>query len=253
VKPPSTSLPVWSNPDAIPWVSREQMAEVDRLATETHSIRLALLMENAGRALARLAVMRFGSKLQEGQAVVLAGKGGNGGGALVAARRLHGWGVKVQVLLRHPPDSYLGIPRQQLEILQRLDIPIGEAAPRMQTSTIGLLIDGLIGYGLRGTPDARTANLISWASALPADVRSLDLPSGLDANLGFAFDPTIKASATLTLALPKIGMRRPESASWIGELYLADIGIPPEVYLPMGLRVPQLFRSSELLQIEMER
>ena len=62
-----------------------------------------------------------------------------------------------------------------------------------------------------------------------------------------AGSPTVGASATLTLALPKIGLLDAPSA---GELYLADISVPPLVYQRMGITVPPLFRQSSLLQID---
>ena len=82
----------------IPYLTTEQMVEVDRVIIEAYKIELIQMMENAGRNLAHLARARFlGGKPTAKTVVVLAGTGGNGGGALVCARRLHNWGARVQV------------------------------------------------------------------------------------------------------------------------------------------------------------
>ena len=80
---------------------------------------------------------------------------------------------------------------------------------------------------------------------------ALDVPSGLDAASGAAYDPTIRAAATLTLALPKTGLLAEGAEAFTGELYLADIGVPPGLYARMApaLQVGSLFAASEILRI----
>ena len=85
-------------PDDVPAVSVGQMREIDRLMVEEVGITLEQMMENAGRALAELA-RRALRELAGRRITVLAGSGGNGGGALVAARRLSIWGAQVSVAL----------------------------------------------------------------------------------------------------------------------------------------------------------
>ena len=88
---------------SIPYVTSDQMREVDRLMIEEYGILLMQMMENAGRQLAHLARQRFMDGDPVGKTVlVLAGAGGNGGGGLVAARRLHSWGAHVIVYLPRP-------------------------------------------------------------------------------------------------------------------------------------------------------
>ena len=88
--------------------------------------------------------------------------------------------------------------------------------------------------------------LISWANAQATPILALDVPSGLDATTGVAGAHTIQATATMTLALPKAGLLDAPDA---GELYLADISVPPIVYQRMGIVVPQLFGESALLRV----
>ena len=89
-----------------------------------------------------------------------------------------------------------------------------------------LIVDALLGYSLSGAPRGPVADLIDWANATKTLILSLDLPSGLDATTGNAPGAVIAPRWTMTLALPKTGLL-PER---VGELYLADIGIPQAVY-----------------------
>jgi NAD(P)H-hydrate epimerase len=212
---------------AVPSVSAGQMIEVDRLMVDHYGIQLLQMMELAGRHLAHVARVRFlAGAAPRSRVVVLAGTGGNGGGALVAARRLAGWGVDVSVIVSAEDDA----------------LAVGSPS---------LIIDGLIGYSLRGAPREPIAALIDWANRTPAPVLALDVPSGLDATTGAPSGSTIEATATMTLALPKIGLRLPSARAFVGELYLADIGVPPALYRApsLGLTVPWLFARGDVVRL----
>jgi len=220
---------------AVPALTADQMREVDRAMVEDLHIELIQMMENAGRALAELAMRRFGP----GGAVVLAGPGGNGGGGLVAARHLANRGVAITVVLSSSEQEMTKVAAHQLDIVRRMGVAI-TAEPRPAELTI----DALIGYGLRGDPAGRPAELIRWAGRMEAPVLALDLPSGLEATSGRAATPCIAAAATLTLALPKRGLL---AAPQVGELYLADISVPRLVFDRMGIDVPDLFGDEGLV------
>ena len=115
-----------------------------------------------------------------------------------------------------------------------------------------LVIDGIIGYSLKGSPKAGAAKLIDWANAQRAPVLSLDVPSGLDLTDGENYEPTVQAAATLTLALPKEGLFMGSSSRFVGELYLADISVPPQLYADTSLdiRVGPIFSQGNILQIQ---
>ncbi len=79
---------------------------------------------------------------------------------------------------------------------------------------------------------------------------SLDAPSGVDTTTGAVFDPAIQAAATMTLALPKEGLRSPGISGSVGDLYLADISVPPDLYLQsLGITVGPLFAESDLVRL----
>lgn len=219
-----------------PAVTALQMAEVDRRAVECFDLSLVQMMENAGRALARVARERFfEGHAGAGRVAVLTGPGGNGGGAMVAARRLAGWGARVQVFGAAGGAKLAPVTARQARTLRAFGVPwtdVGDGAGRRwpEGSGFDLVLDGLLGYGGRGEPRGAVLDAMAWASDSGAPVLSLDLPSGLDATSGCAASTTIRASATVTLAALKTGLTIAASALHVGELYLADIGIPAAAY-----------------------
>lgn len=236
----------------VPTVDTAQMIEVDRAMMEEYRINLIQMMENAGRNLAHLARERFLHGDPRGQqVVVLAGTGGNGGGALVCARRLHNYGADVRVFITKPDADFAPIPAHQLDILRRMGLSVTVAEEMDEGQTAVLIIDGIIGYSLRGNPRGTAATLINWANNHPAPVLALDVPSGVDTASGTVYEPAIKAAATMTLALPKKGMLEEASSTQVGDLYLADISVPPELYTSpaLGLAVGHLFATSDIVQI----
>lgn len=236
----------------LPWLSRDQMVEVDRAMVEDYGIGVIQMMELAGRHLAHLARKRFlHGVLANHRVTVLAGAGGNGGGALVCARRLANWGIPVSVFLAADPVAFGLVPLRQLGIVQRLGIRVVEMSePFPETST--LVIDGMIGYGLRRAPRGRTADLIRWTNSSDAPILALDVPSGLHATTGAVMNPVVHATATMTLALPKQGLGRDEAQALVGELYLADIGVPPQLYArdPLNLAVPNPFTEYDMVRMK---
>jgi NAD(P)H-hydrate epimerase len=244
------SIPLYDG--EVPQLTTEQMIEVDRAMVEDYHIELMQMMENAGRNLAHLARERFLDGDPAGKpVVVLAGTGGNGGGALVAARRLHNWGARVQVVLAQPIEKLTPVPAHQFDILTRMHVPVLAAEKVGTTAPPAVVLDGLIGYSLRGAPRGAAAELIRWANGQPAPILALDVPSGIDAGTGTVYEPAVRASATLTLALPKKGLRLPAVEALVGELYLADISVPPELYASptLGLSVAPLFCKAEVIRL----
>ena len=114
-----------------------------------------------------------------------------------------------------------------------------------------LIIDAIIGYGLTGAPSGPAADLIRWADAQQTSILSLDVPSGLESGSGEVHDCSICATATMTLALPKEGLRTPAAKAVTGELYLSDISVPPDLYagLQLGLDVGPVFARQDIIRL----
>jgi NAD(P)H-hydrate epimerase len=227
------------------WLSVEQMREIDRLLIEELGITLEQLMENAGRNLALLARVLLGGDARGRAVVVLAGPGGNGGGAMVAARHLAVAGARVRVLLAQPPERLAPVTGRQCDILQRigLDVQVGGTA----LGQADLVVDGLLGYSQAGPPRDRTARLIRATAG--QRVLALDVPSGLELATGRLHSPHVVAAATLTLAAPKHALRAPGTAAAVGQLYLADISVPPLVWARLGLAPPWAFGTHTIARI----
>jgi NAD(P)H-hydrate epimerase len=130
-------------------------------------------------------------------------------------------------------------------------ISVAQAASLTLVKSPDLVIDGVIGYRLNGAPSGPAADLIRWANAQDAPILSLDVPSGVDTTTGTIYDPAICAMATMTLALPKKGFLAMGVDRRVGELYLADIGVPPVVFENLGLsvHVGNLFSESEVIRL----
>jgi len=238
----------------IPTVSVDQMRAVDRLMVDEMGITLPQMMENAGRALAVQARQMLGGDARGRRIVVLAGRGGNGGGGLAAARRLSIWGADVTIVLGQDTRQVRGVPAHQLAILAKRGVTVREPRPDGQGSLLprqaDLILDALIGYSLRGAPRAPISDLIRAANAAGRSVLALDLPSGLDGDTGRPAEPTMQAQATLTLALPKAGLRQPGARTWVGTLYLADISVPETVYRRLGLQVGPIFAQADIMRVD---
>ncbi len=229
---------------ALPAVTADQMREIDRIAVEEFGLSILQMMENAGRILAAhvISMIASGSTASAGggAVTVIAGPGGNGGGGLCCARHLHNRGITVNVVT-HRAASMGEASGRQMAILRAAGlrpIPVRRAAEVLRRASI--VVDALIGYGLRGAPTGRTAELIELCNTSATRVLALDVPSGVDATTGETPGPVVRAERTLTLALPKTGLRRLS-----GDLYLAEIGIPPEVYRRLGLAYTPPFGAAD--------
>lgn len=236
----------------LPTLTSSQMREVDRAMVEDYKILLIQMMENAGRNLAKLARKVFlGSDPRGKNVTIMAGSGGNGGGALVSARHLHNMGANVVVLLSKNINQLSEVTKHQSEILVAMGVQIHNQLHYHEVTPTDLFIDGILGYGLRGAPYGQARELIRFANDHPAPILALDTPSGFSTSSGFAHNPTIKASATMTLALPKIGFKSKDFLHFGGELHLADISVPPALYSqpPLNLMVGNIFAESEIFRL----
>lgn len=222
------------------------MAEVDRLMINEYQIELLQMMENAGRNLADCAQLMLANTTNP-SVMVLCGAGNNGGGGLVAARHLLNRGLKVSVVLVKAENRLKEIPAHQWQILRNMGERPVKAA---DLSAFDLVLDAMIGYGLQGHPRESTARWIEKMNTANTTVLALDIPSGLDASRGIPMEPCVRADATLTLALPKTGFLTSEAKDYVGELYLADISVPNQLYRSLGLEVGPIFRDHAIIKLQ---
>lgn len=220
------------------------MVEVDRLMIAEYGIELVQMMENAGRNLAELTGRMLGASLSGRSVCVLCGRGNNGGGGMVAARHLHNRGADVYVI--RLAGELKDVPAKQWNILENIGL---RNEPYFDLSEADMILDALIGYGLDSDPRPEVAVWIEKANAAGKPILALDAPSGLDATSGMAGKPTVRAEATMTLALPKVGLMSESARPYVGLLYLADISVPPGLYRKIGLEVGNIFEQETIIKI----
>jgi hydroxyethylthiazole kinase-like uncharacterized protein yjeF len=225
----------------IPRLTSAQVREVDRLATERYQIPLSWLMEAAGWQVARQC---------RGRALVLCGRGNNGGDGLAAARHLHRWGRLAGVACLDP-ERLSELAAQQAAILRALGVSI-TAEPDFSGAQIA--VDALLGTGISRPADGTVAAWIESINRSGLRVVSVDVPSGLDADSGKAAGACVRAATTVTLGLPKPGLLSGDGPAHAGEVWVADIGVPLEAYADVGLQVPpHLFAMHDRFQLSAVR
>jgi len=232
---------------SVPFVSRSEMIAVDRLMIERFGIQLLQMMENAGRNLCDLAQYLLQGNLTNKSIAVVCGGGNNGGGGLAAARHMANRGANIHVALAVPRSILKPVPAEQLGSLEQMHLDICE---KFSKGEYDLIIDALIGYGLKGVPRDLFAEWIVRMNQSQAATLSLDIPSGLDADTGIAKGVCVEAKATMTLALPKKGMHYESARSKVGQLYLADIGVPSVLLESLGKTPKGVFESGAIVRLE---
>lgn len=215
-------------------LTRAEVRELDRRAIDGFGVPGVVLMENAGRGCAEL-LMRLNP--ERTPVLVLCGPGNNGGDGFVIARHLDnaGWPVNVHVVAKH--NRQAGDADTNFDILFTSGIPFTQYRPDYfeqshrdlflrHRAPAGWVVDALFGTGLSralGTPFDWLVNAVN-EGAKP--VLAIDIPSGLDCDIGEPLGPTVRAAHTATFVAPKRGFLNPASKAWTGEVHVIDIGAP---------------------------
>ena len=195
-------------------------------------------MEAAGWQLARFC---------QGRTVVACGVGNNAGDGLAAARHLHRWGRLASVACLDA-GRLRGPAAQELEALRRLGVDV---TGTLLFESADVVLDAIFGTGISRAPEGNFAAWIDAINECKARVVSVDVPSGLDADTGVAYARAVKAHTTVALGLPKIGLTRADGPRLAGEVWVADIGMPFEVYAELGIDVPStLFTTHDRFRLE---
>lgn len=231
----------------IPLLSTQQVRKLYQLLTEVYTIEFVQTTENAGWNLALLAKRLLGNDIIDRSIVVLAGCAKYNNGGLVAARHLLNRGAWVQIILTEPVDAFQAEGAQQLATLQAMGAPLAWAEEGWELPPADLFIDAMADIMAQHAPIGKTRDLIQLANSSRAPILSLDLPSGVDSATGQCYTPHIQATATLALALPKQGIVAAQAAC--GDLYLADIGVPAQLYADLGIAVPLLFAQDTVIPL----
>jgi ADP-dependent NAD(P)H-hydrate dehydratase / NAD(P)H-hydrate epimerase len=238
-----------------PVISAEQIREIDRLTTERFNIPSLLLMESAANACLRAIESHFPGALESKKALVLCGRGNNGGDGASLARGLARVGVHCDVVLFGRQSETIGDARSNFEAVSRLasfeagssdspapmtftechDLPGWEQIARPR-KTYDIIVDALFGTGLTRPLEGIFLSVIEHltllrqarerVSGLRPLVLSVDLPSGLNADKSNPIGATVQADITVTFTAPKPANVLPPACDFGGDLVIADIGSP---------------------------
>ena len=240
---------------AVRWVTAAEMRDVQRLAQEDFNIDILQLAENAGRACGLLALAMVGGKARGQRIVILCGGGNKGAAGLAAARHLSNWGFHVDPIVSGVEEEASFTTRRQLQtlrlagILEPADLEQSEITVEDQLANAELVIDALVGYGLEGPPQGIAAAVVHLALQANRPTLALDVPTGVNATTGEVSFPAIRASTTLMLDLPKKGMMDNRARTHVGELFLADLGLPVAVPERLGIRVGSVFNEGPIVRL----
>lgn len=211
------------------------MQQLDAYAINALGIPRLLLMDHAGLAVARAVATLLPQP--SAPLLVCCGTGYNGGDGFAAARHLHGVGYGLRVLLVGKRDHLRDEPRVFAGILDQLGAPLAtyEEPGRCDVlepwlADCGLIVDALLGIGLRGEVKEPARTVIARINASGKPVVSADIPSGLDGDTGVPHGVAVQATVTVTFGWPKQGCVAKNGQRYTGRLVVDPITMPPEVF-----------------------
>ena len=244
-----------------------EMREVDRLTTERYGIPSLQLMEAAGKHVAD-AIWRIVAGRDNVRVCVLCGKGNNGGDGFVAARYLKEAGLKTSVLLFGQPEHVPGDAAVNLarwrDAGNKIEPIVNEKDWERVVAEVGsatVLVDALLGTGLRGAANGVIARAISDINRFsrnatlprPALILSVDIPSGLPADGDAPAGPVLFTHRTVTFTAPKVGQLISPSAEACGSVEVVRIGSPVDLVEELGKSALRWLGPDEFVSLPLVR
>lgn len=214
----------------LPPLTFAEVRQVDRDAIQQLGIPGLLLMENAARGACEV-IRSMGSFHR---IVIVAGPGNNGGDGLAIARLLAAGGVSSETLLLRADKALSADAASNLAFLRATEIPVIEAGPDDVAQTLreltpqDLVIDALLGTGIRGIVAAPFDAAIQAVNCSSAKVLAIDLPSGMNGDTGQPCGICVEAEETVTFVAEKIGFRTEVAKPFIGRVTVCHIGLPQQ-------------------------
>lgn len=204
-------------------LDRAASQQADRLAIEQLGIPGSVLMENAARHVAQVALESINS-ISAPSIAIFCGGGNNGGDGYAAARHLHEAGARVNVVQLCSPRAGSEAAINYHTCLA-LGIPMQSADSGDELPATDLIIDALFGTGLDREITGTARELIELINRAQCPVLAVDLPSGLDCNTGQIHGVSVKAAVTVTFVALKPALLRSDVKDLVGDVVLADIGV----------------------------
>lgn len=222
-----------------------QLQRYEAEAARAIGISLFQLMERAGAAVLSQIQQHFPTA---GKLLIVCGKGNNGGDGYVIARLAQQAGLSVTVLVNAARESITGDALQALVLLEAVPVKIDfyQQSELIQTSVAAfqgdVIVDCLFGIGFSGILSSPLIQLITQINSQPCSRVSVDVPSGLNADLGTVSTVAVKADLTVTLIAYKQGLLTGQAANYVGDLQLETLGVNHEL---AQLTTAVCFRQSE--------
>ncbi len=215
---------------------------VEERAVSEEGTSLATLMRAAGAAVAR----ELAEHVPEGDLIVLAGAGNNGGDGWIAARELHAGGRTVRVLSLRDPRELSGIAADAAA--EAIAAGVAWSAPAAPPSVSELaeaagIADALLGTGSSGALREPLSAWVEAANASGAYLLAVDIPTGVDSDSGAVAGAAIDADCTVTFTAPKRGLVIYPGAGYAGEVVVADIGV--DARLANVASTPEIWTADE--------
>ena len=226
-------------------VTATEMREKDRFTIEDIGVPGVVLMENAGRAAFRI-IQNELNDVPDPLVYIFCGKGNNGGDGFVVARHLWNEGIYVRVFCIVDTSSLSGDAMTNYQIIKNMNIPVEfvktiDDIREIENEPPDILVDALLGTGIKGPASGFSRDVIDFINKnLETQVLSIDIPSGLNASSPEVSGSAIRANYTVAMALPKRCHTLYPAKNYVGELYIADIGIPPFVQNNDDVKVDML-------------
>ena len=190
-------------------------------AAKAHGVEMFTLMQRAGQSAYRYCEQLFRAHQNY---LVLVGSGNNAGDGYVLALAAHNSGKNVQVNAPNPHKKLKGdaLRAQQAWIAAGGHV---QAFEKAHITNADIIVDALLGSGINGHVSDEYALIINVVNSSQIPVVSLDVPSGLDANVGVAQGICIQANATVTFVGIKQGLVTGAGRQACGQLFFDDLGI----------------------------
>lgn len=210
-------------------VTSRQMKNIDSRSIKEFNTPSLELMERAGLGSAELCKKLLGDA--KGKKVfIFCGKGNNGGDGFVVGRYLAKWKFKTQLYLLGKKEELTGDPLTNLNRAVKLKLPIKQVTKSEdlpESFNCHLVVDAIFGTGFKGEVTGLEKEAIERINRSKMPVVAVDIPSGLNADNG-EFDPIcVRATATATMGLPKIGQFFFPGKEFCGPVTVVDIGLSP--------------------------
>ena len=217
--------------DLLPYYTAAQVREMDRIAIQEYGIPGFTLMQRAGKACFDVLRARWPGVRQ---VAVCCGTGNNGGDGFIVAALCREAGMDPAVFLLGEPEAVVGDARLALQLAEEHGLRVRKAAELeeylAQAQAPMVLVDALLGTGLRGPVREPAASLIRCMNESGFPILAVDLPSGLCSDSGAVLGVAVRADATVTFIGRKAGQIRGSGPAYSGACHFSDLQVPEELY-----------------------